>query len=417
MFNIDNKLLYIEGLYDVTSNYTSLVNDGDNDIIYIGTNRFGTTILGSIVFENDEDFFVRYIHTLVSSEDLHSFLNQKVTLRDLINKNDTIFILDKRYNGEIISKALISINDFPKSLLPLENSYCPKFVRAKSLDYSFSLQGKLADLHKADPLTISETNTKIFNLLNSATTFLDELGINHKIFSEVSLAGSYELNYSIELKEELNLFSIPNNDVNNFIADFLSYIFNTLPNENDNVIKTDTLESEKLIEVKNELKLIYEKRNIYINDESTENRLIDLINYSVNSLQSFEYKGFDNIEIKNKIDNHTKIPIALINETYYNDVINKVYDIEIEKKDDIIILDEVPKKYTIQMYSFNKESGKGYSYYNTDDTINKVGIHLKGKNDYHNTIFTKSLDENIKIEVEGIGKWVNSILKLITIDL
>jgi len=417
MFSIDNTLLHIEGLYDITSNYISLVNDGDNDIIYIATNRFGNSLLGSIVFEDDEEFYLRYIHTLISTEDLNNFINQKLTLRDLILKNETIFLVDKRYNGDVIKKSLIAINDFPENFIPLDNSYCPNFVKSKSLDYSFSLHGKLADLHRADPLSLSDTNTKIFQLLNSATTFLDDIGIKYNIYSEVAVAGSYELNYSIELTEEINLFSMPNNDVNQFIGDFLSYIFNTLPNEKNDVIKTDVIESEELLKVKDELKSIYEKRHAYINDDSTEQKLIDLINYSVDSLKDFEYRGFDNIEIKNKIDDQTKIPIAVIKESFYNDVIDKVYDIETEKKDDIVIIDEIPRKYTIQMYSFNKESGKGSSYYNTEDTINRVGIHLKGKTDYHNTIFTKSLDENIKIEVEGIGKWVNNILKLITIEL
>jgi len=275
----------------------------------------------------------------------------------------------------------------------------------------------LADLHKADPLSISETNKKVFNLLDSATAFLNDLGISHNIYSEVALAGSYELNFSIELTEEINLFSKPNDDVNQFIADFLSYIFNVLPNEKDDVIKSEVIDSEKLIKVRNGLKSIYEKRQAFINDDSTEQKLIDLINYSVNSLKDLDYKGFDKIEIKNRIDNQIKLPIAIIEESFYNIVVDKVYDVEGEKRDDIIIIDEEPRKYTIQMYSFNKESGKGSSYFNTEETINKVGIHLKGKTDYHNTIFTQSLDENIKIEVEGIGKWVNNILKLITIEL
>lgn len=137
MFNINNTLLHIDGLYNIISNYISLVNDGDNDIIYIGTNKFGTTILGSIVFEDDEDFYLRYIHTLVSTEDLNSFINQELTLRDLITKNDTIFIVDKKYSGEIICNALIPKSDFPENLLPLQNSFCPKFVKAKSLDRTF----------------------------------------------------------------------------------------------------------------------------------------------------------------------------------------------------------------------------------------------------------------------------------------
>lgn len=417
MFSIENKLLHINGLYDIISNFTSLINDGDNDIIYIGTNKFGSKILGSILFEDDEEFYLRYIHTLISDLDLNQLLNQEVTLRNLFTKNETIFIVDKNYNGEILNNALIPITEFPEDFLPLENSLCPKFIQDNSLEYTFSLHGKLADLHKAEPLSISETNIRVFKLLTSVTTFLKDLDITPKIYSQVALAGSYELNYTIELKEDFNLFSKSNFDINKFISDFLSYLFNTLPKESDNVIKKDTIDSENLLNIKNELKNIYNSRQAFINDDSTEHRLIDLINYSVDSLKDFDYNGFNTIEIKNKLSNKSKLPIAIIKESFYDDVIEKVYDVEIEKKDDVILFDEQPKNYTIQVYSFNKETGKGYSYYNTDETINKVAIHLKGREDYHNTDFTRSLDENIKIEVYGIGKWVNNILKVITINL
>ncbi|MBK9631966.1 MAG: hypothetical protein IPO62_13030 [Saprospiraceae bacterium] len=84
---------------------------------------------------------------------------------------------------------------------------------------------------------------------------------------------------------------------------------------------------------------------------------------------------------------------------------------------EIIRIDDVLKNYKIQVYSLNKESGNGGAYYIQKDSILKILLHLRGKTDYHGTIFTKSLDEDRSIDVKGIGKWVNNVLKEITINL
>jgi len=417
MFKLENKILYIGGLYDIISNYTTLINDGENDVLYLGTNKFGSRILGSILYEDDEEFYLRYIHSLISEKEYFDFINSSISLKTIIEKSETVFIVDKNYSLEIINTALIKITDLPNDFIPLENSYCPTFVHNNSLEYTFSLQGELADLHKAKPISVSETTTKVFNLIQTATTFLSELGIESNIYSEVAKAGSFELNFEIELKEDYKLFINSDSDIKKYLFEFFQYLFRFLPDEPNDVLKKDIIDSERFLAIKNNLKIIYENRNAKLNDEASEQKVIDLLNYSVDTLKDWNYNGFSNIAIKNRIDDQDSIPIGMIDYNFYNNVIDKVYNIEIEKKDDVIIIDENSEKYTIQVYSINKETGKGGAYYNTDDKITKISFHLKGRSDYHNTDFTKSLDENKKINIFGIGKWVNGILKHITIEL
>lgn len=417
MFNTDNKLQYINGLYDIVANFSSLLNDGHVDLLYIGTNKYGSKILGSILYEDDENLYLRYIHTLISDEILNDFLNKKNTLRNKVANSYSVFIVDKDYNDNIINSCLIPIKDIPDDYLPLQNSYCPDLIKSNTLDYTFSLKGELADLHKAEPIAVSETNIKIYNLLSSATTFLSDLDIESRIYSEVALAGSFELNFEIELKEKPNLFSTSNEDIKSFIFNFFKYIFNKLPDEPVNTLKDVTAESENLHEITTELKEIYSRRNAFLNEEATEQKTIDLINYSVNSFKDLSYKGFNKIEVKNRLANGERLPVALINEDYYTNVINKVFTPESEEKPDLIILDEKPSSYKIQVYSLNKETGKGKAYYIFNDSIIKISFYLKGKTDYHGTIFSKSLDGDIQIETLGIGKWVNNKLKEITINL
>ena len=161
MFDIKNKQIYTNGLYDIVENFCSLINDGNNELLYSGTNKFGSKILGSILFEDDENLFLRYIHTLITDEIFYKFINKEISLKNIIINCNSIFIVDKSYNNEIINTALVPIEKIPTDFLPLENSFCPDFVKKSSFDNTFSLKGKLADLHKAEPLIMSDTNDAI----------------------------------------------------------------------------------------------------------------------------------------------------------------------------------------------------------------------------------------------------------------
>jgi hypothetical protein len=417
MFNLPHKQLFIEGLFEIEDNYCCLLNDGDNDLLYIGTNKYGSKIIGSIVFEDDERLFIRYIQTILTDDVFYNFLNTKITLRDVFLKHNQIFVLDKNYQNETIDKDLISLKDFPNDYLPLENSFCPDFVKRNSLDYTFSLKGKLADLHKAEPLVMSSINSKIYSLLNSTTEFLNEINITTKIYSEVALAGSFKLNFEIELIESANLFSKSSDDIKKFIFDFLKFIFDKLPNEpNDSIINIESA-TEEFKKIYLELHQIYEIRNLNKSIVATEQKAIDLVTYSVDAFKDIDYLGFDRIEISNTLKGGEVLPVALINTDYYDSVSTKVFKPDQGKKSDIITLDDTPSLYKIQVYSLNKESGNGGAYYQVEQSITKIAIHLKGKSDFHGTVFTKSLDENKIIEIKGIGKRVNNILKEITINL
>lgn len=417
MFELKNRQLHINGLFDITDNYCSLINDGAVDLLYKGTNKYGSNILGSILYEDDENLYLRYIHTIVSDETLLDFLNRRITLRNIMSSSNTVYVIDKGYNNEIKDFALIPVNDFPNDYLPLENSYCPSFVKRNTFEYVFSLKGGLADIHKAEPLVMSDTNAKVFKLLNSATTFLKELDIEPVIYSEVALAGSFQLNFEIDLKGKPSLFSKNPSDIKSYFSRFLNYLFDKLPTESQDVLKDEQKSSDNLKSLFHELKQVYNSRNVVLDNEAFEQRVIDLITYSVDSIKDIEYIGYNKIEISNKLETGEVLPIALIKTDYYETVQSKVFKPEQEVKPDEIVYDENPKDYKIQVYSLNNETGNGGAYYVVDDCVSKVALHLKGKSDYHGTVYTKSLDEKKSIDIQGIGKWINGQLKDITVEL
>lgn len=417
MFELKNKQLYIEGLFDIANNNCSLINDGAIDLLYIGTNKFGSNILGSILYEDDENLYLRYIHLLISDETLHDFLNKRVSLLKIINNLNSVFVVDKGYNNEIINSALIPLNELPNDYLPLENSFCPRFVKHNTFEFTFSLKGGLADTHKAEPLIMSDTNSKVYKLLNSATTFLNELDIRPIIYSDVALAGSFQLNFEINLIEEKNLFSKSSDDIKSFFNGFLNYLFEKLPNESQDVFKVEGKSSNELKSLFEEMKKLYNSRDLVFNDKAFEQKVIDLITYSVDSVKDINYRGYNKIEISNKLENGEVLPVALLKTDYYETVENKVFKPEQKVKPDEIIIDEIAKKYKIQVYQLNKETGNGSAYYLVNENVSKISLHLRGRKDYHGTDYTKSMDANSSIDILGIGKWENGILKEITVDL
>ncbi len=63
-------------------------------------------------------------------------------------------------------------------------------------------------------------------------------------------------------------------------------------------------------------------------------------------------------------------------------------------------------------------SGKGTAYYTDGNgAISKIIIHAKGRNNYENTIFTKSMDEGKPYIFKGIGEYLDNKLKKVVAEL
>jgi hypothetical protein len=95
-----------------------------------------------------------------------------------------------------------------------------------------------------------------------------------------------------------------------------------------------------------------------------------------------------------------------------------MFDISKFEVKPVIIIDDSPQKYKIQIYLFSIESGKGNAYYTDEnEVVSKIIIHATGKSNYDNTIFTRGMDDGKPFEVNGIAKKVDGKLKQITCEL
>ncbi|HLY68262.1 MAG TPA: hypothetical protein VKR53_00955 [Puia sp.] len=413
MFEVKKNKTLIRGLHEIVANSLSLLNDGSNDILYTGTNKFGNRLLGTIVLENRQEQYLRYFHILITEEVFLSFLNRKKTLRAILEESESFFVVDKNFNDEISDYNIVSINDIPEQFIPLQNSYCPTFVYEATFDYVFSLKGGLSDLHMAEPETVNNMNSKFSSFLKQSFDFLNDLNIGGHVYSFPSQTGSFELNFKIELQEDNGLFKISNNDISEFLVKLYNYIFNKLPQHEEKSLKVENIESDDFKKLEKNFSDLFSNR--FAEHKGSEQRVIDLITYSIEPFKDIQYEGFDNIEVMNKNTNGDRIPIAIVKKDFYDIVSSKLFSPEEINKEDEIIVDKEPKNYEISVYWFNSESGKGGAHVRDNQIQYKTPLHLKGRANYRNTIFTRNAndDEDVFITVSGIATRRNGRIELI----
>ena len=426
MFEIKSHKCFPRDMHRIVSNHQVLFNDGENDILYTGTNIYGNVILGIIVYEHDEKNYLRYIHVIVDDVQYLNFFTKKITLREILSTNESFFIVDKNYNNEEISNNLISFDELPEEFKPLKNSFCPTFLYKPSLEYYVSLQGGLSDLHKATPEDLNLVNTKFSQFLKSSSDFLNQFEIGRNVYIEAGsdnqygMTGSFKVKFRIDLNkpDQLSLISASTDKISDYFNKYFNYVFQSLPEESNDVFKKDTVTSPQFKEIETLLTNIYVEGHLPIPEAGLEHKLIDIINYSVENLKDIEYtKGFERISFLNYTEAGHEIPIGIIDKDFIPIIEEKLFRLESENKEDVIFIDSTPQDYVVQVYHFSTETGNGGAYFFKDDgSVIRIQLHVKGKKNYGNTIFTKSMDEVKKVPISGIAKFVNSKIKEITVD-
>lgn len=420
MFKVGKHKLLLKDFHKVVEGKRVLFNDGENDIIFTGTNKYKNRLLCFIMFEDDENNFLRYVHVLVSERQYSDFINQQTSLKNIINKNESVFIVDLDYALNEIDQNLVSINEIPVDYLPLENSFCPDFIKESSFKYAVSLLGGYADSHKAQANELSDVSIHFSDFLKSSTSFINDFQLENQIYVEALKAGSFTINFLVEIKEpdQLSILNNTTEKISYFLSNYFKYFFNKLPKEDNSVFKSESVESEDFQNLEKELKTIY-KEKYTLPKDGVEKKLIDLINYSANQIKDINYDGsFKELKFEQSSLNNHETPFGLIDDSFFPSIRDKISEVNQFEEEIIERFDENPKEYEFQVYQFNTISGNGSAYFtNSEGSISKISVKAKGKKDYKNTSFTKSMDEGKSILMKGIGEYKDDKLKKITCEL
>ncbi|MDT3401501.1 hypothetical protein [Mucilaginibacter terrae] len=424
MFEISTHFQVNSLLPVITSNYNVLHFD-EHPILFSGTNKYNNKIIGSLAYEDyDEDYF-RYFIIIIDDKQYYNFFNRKISYLDLIKENQDLFVVDKDINGHILTTFYVTLDIVPADFLPLENSFIPEQKALNnSLNFAFSLKGKLADFHKALVSDVNSINQRIFSYLQESIESLRSLNLEPVIYSQPSAIGSYRLNFDIEFKTQgqaqTQMFQVDYNKVSEFINLYLDYVANILPNEEDAFLSHMPETSKNFQILETALIDVYESGNISPTKTVTE-RLINNINESANKLSDVtEYlklsESFNIVEIGKFKEDKSFIGIGLIDEHYKSLVINKLLsELDISEGRDITS-DSEPLSYRILVYSLNTETGSGWArlYYHDEEFV-RVRLKIeKGEKELSNSVFTKSLNGEIVVDIAGIAIKENGIYKRLT---
>lgn len=418
MFSIEKHKVIIKNLHRIISNRYVFFNDGENDILLSGTNTYGNRILSAIVFDDDENDYLRYLNVLVDDTQYFQFINQELSLRSILETNESFFLVDYTYDGTEKSVNIISFNDLPPEFLPLKNSFCPKFTIEPSFEYSIGLKGNESDLHLARPDDLNDVNTKFSNFLESSLDFVDKFDFMRSVFVEAPIAGSFQLTFKINLgaSQQLRLYKISQEQINNFINHLYGYIFHQLPKENNDVFTSIDFYSAEFKSVLNELDDLYQAAQVAPEDD-VQTSIVNTINRSVKALKDINYdSSFNRIEFSNITKTGENIPIGQLNKEFIPSVKDKLHMLIDEPEE--VIEDETPMEYQIRVYQFNTQTGNGSAFVTYDeDKLDRTIIHVRGKKNYENTKFTHSMDDGKIVTIRGLGIKINGKLKEIKIDL
>ncbi|WP_423148626.1 hypothetical protein [Rubrolithibacter danxiaensis] len=420
MFEIDNTYLRQSSLPVITDNYKVLHFD-EYPILFSGTNRFGNKLLGSLAYEDVDNDVFRYFVIIVDDKQNSSFFNKSVSYLQLIKESQEMFIIDKDINDKVLAMYNVPLDIVPPDYLPLQNSFIPaKNVVSKSLSFSFSLKGKLADMHKALVNDVNSVNNRIYSYLNESIETLRNLGLEPQVFSQPSEVGSYKLNFDVEFgfEKQLRMFPINPDIIGHFLNNYLQYVSQVLPSENDEFLSNLPEQSKNFQNLQKSLIGVYETANVKPS-AALSDMLVDSINISANKLSEVtEYlkisQSFNAIEIGNYDDNGDFLSIGYLDSNYKSSVSSKLLAEEKEVSTNDIIADESPQNYRILVYKLNIDTGNGGARIYEDNTEKFTKIKLtisKGDKDLSFSVFTKSLNEDIVVDVKGIAIKINGTIK------
>jgi hypothetical protein len=403
----------------IVSNYKDLLFD-EMPILFIGTNKYSNRIIGSLIAEDYDKKFTRFLHTIIDDSTYYDFISKKITYLELIISSNNRYIIDETFSGD---KFVFSIKfeDIPEEYLPLEDSYCPEIEHIFSFSYGASLKGKLADEHKAEVSDVNLVQLKLEDILKSACSPLENLNLHPKSLLAPSTIGSFRINIQVEVQNNVGLFAVDSIKISRYLSSYLDYILLKLPIEDNNVLEffPHTLEP-----IKDALSDIYEQSNVKIAVVTMEENILENVNETAKKVVDFNNSihysnSFDRIEIYNYDSDGYEYGIGKIDEGYIDSIKGKI----IKEESMLSIVEEVtdaePKEYRILIYKLSTETGKGMARIYKDGTENydKAYLHIKSNLQISNTYYSKGFYEEKVITVKGKARKKNDTFRYLTIEI
>lgn len=413
--------------YQIVKEYTELIRL-DYPVLFSGKNKYNSMVIGTVVYDDYDNDQYTLIQVPVEVDDYYNFLNKKITLRKIYEKQDNLLMVVTSYEGKTILNNLLPLNEVPKNFLPLEDSFCPDIIVPKTTQFGFALKGKLADAHKALVHDVNEMQEKILEVFQQSVELIMGLTYKPKIYLQPSERSSFKINFDIEFEQDSGnqymLYPIDKEKIADFFSDYIDYVIRDLPQGQENLIgKTD--DAPVFQKIKSKLKSVYQENNV--SDTDLEYKLVESIAETAMKVSQVtelfkNNESFDSLVV-NKVLENREYEYGYLNQNYYSEISEKIllpeetttHLISIEKE-----IDDFEKQYRIRVTHFG-ETGTGRAELFFDETDNHYKIRLRVNKapgqTFTNSVYTNSLNEGIPKDVKGIATKVNGKFQLLVCNL
>lgn len=405
-------------IISIVDNYKVLHYD-ELPILYIGTNKFGNKIIGSLLEEDDDNKYFYKLHTILSNKEYFDFVSKKISYLDLLRNSKSICLVIETYSFEVVKAYDYEFNKIPKDYLPLENSFCPSINSNNSLSYSISLKGKLADMNKAIANEVSKIQNVFTEFIEDRIKVLKGFDAKPQALLEPYTPGSFKINFDLEIKHQSKkpqlFFQLANFD--EYINQYINYLGTEFYNDKSYFINGES-PSKSLKELENILVKLYDKTQIKKPKDINQFLKKD-IKKSISTFEEITEEVGDNFisaEIIN-INTDFEKPLAFIDKNFSEQFQSVVEDIEISTTKELFE-DNDYNDYNIYIYHLNTDNRTGNAFiksFNKDDEMSKPKIKIEGDESLETTKYTESIYLNKWITVKAKAKRIGEKYKYLTI--
>lgn len=392
----------------------------DRDVLFTGYNVYGMRILGSLSKSVRATRQLRYLHCVITERQYDEFINQRIGYSSILQKNKSVFIVDKTFDGDEVAIYYLNIGRVPVSYLPLHSFMRPLQYDEFSRIVTAKLQGGTANGHRVAADTLADIRGDLTELLQQPIQIASRKANRQRfsIFEHTNTPGSYAISFEIaqSSEPEHSLMIDAGNTLDQFIPAYLRYCFHDLLVESQIITEKDIQTSDSFATL-----IDFLRRMSNRSDESSEalrKRLLKSLLKAANSIAditSLIGPSFSNIVLLNGGPASTDV-IGVVDDRLDAEIKSAVETIENKIME--VSEDARPTEYYISIHHLNTDTRQGNAV--VRDKTAKISfrpkIHIGGHEDLVNTKYTQSLYQGIEVPVLGIARRVDGKIKKLEIE-
>lgn len=402
--------------------YTCFLED-DYPLLYTGKNSLDGWVIGSFLQESEDDLTIlHYLHFAVKEVDYEAFISRRISYHDIFSLYKTAYRIDRDLATlKEVRVMPVATAAIPPEFFPHPESYFPITKKEETtLSYKVRITGGVADRNQALSKDVSQIEIAFSEILEGVLESLPDLGLDAVVYQTPPTKGSFLLNFNVELENyKKNLFW-DKTKLATFQNHLIEYCFNNLPAAVDSIYQSgEPIGLEGLL---GEAKEIY--RMLGRPTPSDENLIEAIKEAFLLTATGFSKavaavgSGYTALQLYTDTVEHKRdVLIGRLDqssEEVFSEVVDKIEEYT-KKPGEEISVDENDSHYNVYIFSLNVESRNGMGIV-FGDGGGKVRLKINGKQALEKTVFTKSIDGHIAIDVKGIATRIGDKITRLVID-